>query len=103
MSFFNGKVRVLSAVALGGLSLTGCATRGYVDEQISAVNTRIDALDQRVSTAAQRADAAAASAQQANQAAQAAATDARSANQRVDQITGRVEALERAPARTPRG
>lgn len=95
--------RAIAIVAIGGLGFTACTTQGYVDEQIAAVNTRIDQLDSRVMTATQKADAAAAEARAANQAAQAAATDARSAGQRIDQMGGRVDALERAPARTPRG
>jgi hypothetical protein len=103
--------RVVAIIALGGLGLSACATQGYVDERIAAVNTRIDQVDARVTAATQRADAAAQSAQAANQAAQAAATDARSANQRLDQVGGRVDQLEAARAaappprtgRTPRG
>jgi hypothetical protein len=33
--------RHLSIVILGGLSVGGCATTGYVDEKIAAVNARI--------------------------------------------------------------
>ena len=73
--------RVIAVVALGGLATTACATNGYVDEKIAAVNSRIDQVDARVTSATQKADAAAASAstanqsaQQANAAAQAAAT-----------------------------
>lgn len=102
--------RVIAVIALGGLAVTGCATNGYVDEQIAAVNSRIDQVDARVTTATQKADAAqstANSAQQAasaaNSAAQGAATDARTANQRLDQLNGRVDALENPPTRRPRG
>ena len=104
--------RVVAVIMLGGLGLSACASTSYVDEKIAGVNSRIDQLDARVQTAAQRADAAnsaaqaaASSAQAANAAAQAAATDARSANQRLDQLGGRVDALEKpAPkGRTPRG
>ena len=99
--------RVIAVIALGGLAVTGCATNGYVDEQIAAVNSRIDATDARVTTATQKADAAQATANSAassaNSAAQAAATDARTANQRLDQLGGRVDALEKPPTRKPRG
>jgi murein lipoprotein len=95
--------RAVAVVTLGGLALTACATNQYVDEQIAAVNSRIDQVDARVTTATQRADQANQAAQSANSAAQAAATDARTANQRIDQINGRVNTLEQAPARTPRG
>jgi murein lipoprotein len=95
--------RAVAVVALGGIALSACATNGYVDEQIAAVNSRIDQLDSRVTTATQRADAANQAAQAANSAAQAAATEARTANQKADQLGGRVTTLESAPARTPRG
>lgn len=104
--------RVVGVILLGGLGLSACATNGYVDEQIAAVNSRIDQVDGRVQTAAQRAEAANSAAQaaatearNANTAAQAAATDARSANQRLDQLNGRVETLEKpkTTGRTPRG
>lgn len=104
--------RVVAVIMLGGLGLSACATNGYVDEQIAAVNSRIDQVDGRAQAAAQRAEAANTAAQSAsssaaaaNSAAQAAATDARTANQRLDQMGGRVDALEKPPAprRTPRG
>jgi murein lipoprotein len=107
-----GKLRVISVIALAGLGLSACATREYVDQQVAAVNARIDQTDSRVSAAQQRADAANSAAQSAasaaasaNSAAQQAATDARTANQRIDQLSGRVDALEKPPAarRTPRG
>jgi hypothetical protein len=103
-------LRVAAVTVVAGLAMTACATNQYVDEKIAMVNSRIDQTDARVAQAAQRAEAANAAAQAAandaraaNTAAQAAATDARTANQRVDQVTGRVDAMERGPARTPRG
>jgi murein lipoprotein len=83
------------ALVVGGLSVSGCATKKYVDEQVAAVGTRVDAVDAKASDAIQRADAA-------NAAAQAAAADARTANQRLDQLTPRVETLEQRPMRAPR-
>ena len=65
---------------VGGLSLGGCATTDYVDEQIATVNNRIGALESRV--------------QQAESTAQAAAGSAQQANQRIDQLTGRVDSVE---------
>lgn len=38
----------LGAVLVGALGLGGCATRGYVDEQIAAVSQRIDGVDTRL-------------------------------------------------------
>jgi outer membrane murein-binding lipoprotein Lpp len=87
----------LAVVAAGGLSLSACATTEYVDEQIAAVNTRIDGVDAKASQAATAAAAAQAQAQ-------AAATDAQNANRRLDQLTGRVDRVEQAQAaqRRPR-
>lgn len=103
-------LRVAAIIALGAVSVTACASTSYVDEKFAATNSRIDQLDARVANATQRAEAgnsAAASAQSsasaANTAAQAAATDARTANQRLDQLTGRVDAMEKAPMKKPRG
>ena len=95
----NKKIATAALVVLGGLSVGGCATTDYVDEQIAAVNQRIDGVDAKATDAGRRADAAAA-------AANAAAADARNANQRLDQLTPRVDALEqarsaRAPLPTP--
>lgn len=86
-----------AALAFGGLSLSACATKGYVDEQIEMVNTRVTAVDAKASDALARADAA-------NAAAQAAGADARNANQRLDQLTTRVDTMEQqaAAARRPR-
>jgi murein lipoprotein len=97
--------RVVAVTILGALALGACASTDYVDQQIAAVNSRIDQVDARVTAATQRADSAAQAAQAANQAAQGAATEARTANQRIDQLTGRVDTLEQpaTPARTPRG
>lgn len=83
------------ALVLGGLSLSACATKSYVDEQIAGVNSRVSAVDAKAQDAIQRADAAAS-------AANAAAADARNANQRLDQLTPRVERLEQMPAKAPR-
>lgn len=93
----SGPLLAAAALVLGGLSLSGCATRGYVDEQIAAVNNRIAGVEARVQEVGQRADAA-------NAAAQAAAGDARNANQRLDQITTRVDTMEQQAAtrRRPR-
>jgi len=104
--------RIVAVILLGGFSATACATNDYVDQKFAAVNTRVDQLDARVATAAQRAEtantaaaAAASHASAANTAAQAAATDARSANQRLDQVGGRLDTLEKlkTPARKPPG
>lgn len=83
-------VWLASILLLGASSLGACATTDYVDEQIAAVNSRVDAVDAKATDALQRADAA-------GSAAQAAAAEARTANQRLDQLTGRVDSLEQRP------
>jgi outer membrane murein-binding lipoprotein Lpp len=88
-------LRVVAAVVLGGLSLSACATRSYVDEQIAGVNTRIDAVDAKATDAGARADAAA-------RAAQTAGADAQSMGQRIDQLSARVDRLEQMRPKTPR-
>ena len=79
----------IAAVVAGGLSLSACATTDYVDEQIAAVNQRIDGVDAKASQAAQAAAAADAKAT-------AAATDAQNANRRLDQLTTRSAQRSRA-------
>ena len=79
-------VWLTSALVLGGLSLSACATQGYVDEQIATVNSRIDGVDAKASDAIQRADAA-------NGAAQSAAASAQQANQRLDAMEARANGL----------
>jgi len=68
------------------LGLGACAT---YDDDFARINTRLDTLDSRVQSAAQSAEAANQSAQQANQ--------------RLDALEGRVQQLEAAPGRRPRG
>jgi outer membrane murein-binding lipoprotein Lpp len=93
------RLPVVAAILLGGLSLSACATKGYVNDRIAEVNTRIDQVNAKADSAMQTAQAA-------NSAAQAAAADAQRANQRLDQLGPRVDTLEQqrqAAARTPRG
>ena len=92
-----GKSLTVAAVTvLGGLSLSGCATTEYVDEQIAAVNARISAVEAQVQEVNSTAQGAAA-------AAQAAGAEAQTANQRLDQLTGRVDSIEQRMAqRRPR-
>jgi len=97
LNYRKATLRTAAVLALAGLGVSACATRGYVDEQIAAVNARIDGVDARAQDAARRADAAGA-------AAQAAGNDARSANQRIDALTGRVDRVEQnMRPKTPRG
>ena len=83
-------------VILAGSSvLGGCATRGYVDEQIAGVNQRIDSLDARVQSTESGVQAAQA-------AAQAASGQAQQVNQRVDQLNSRVDGIEQRMTQTQR-
>jgi hypothetical protein len=99
----SAKILAAAMLVIGGLSLTACATKEYVREQVEIVNTRVTTVDAKATDAVQRADAAASAAQSAASAAQAAAADARTANQRLDQLTTRVDAVEqRSTTRRPR-
>jgi peptidoglycan-associated lipoprotein len=44
----NYKMMVVSALVAGGLSVSGCATKGFVNEQVGAVNTRVDSTDAKL-------------------------------------------------------
>jgi outer membrane protein OmpA-like peptidoglycan-associated protein len=44
----NRSVMIAGAMALGALSLGGCATKGFVRDQVATVSTRVDATDQHV-------------------------------------------------------
>ncbi|MCJ0825264.1 hypothetical protein MQC88_04705 [Luteimonas sp. 50] len=78
--------RTLAVAIVVAMGLASCAT---YDDDFARVNSRLDQLDTQVQSAAQ-------SAESANQAAQ-------QANQRLDSLEGRVQRLETAPGRVPRG
>jgi peptidoglycan-associated lipoprotein len=46
----SGKYKILAVTALiaSGLSLSACATKGFVKEQVGVVNTRVDSTDSKV-------------------------------------------------------
>lgn len=78
--------RTLGVALVAALGLAGCAS---YDDEFATINSRLDQLDTKVQGAAQSAEAANQSAQQANQ--------------RLDALEGRVQQLETAPPRKPRG
>ena len=112
----NRRLSILGIFMLAGVvTLSGCATRGYVDQQIAPVQARvaelestteehserIDAVDNRAqqgiagaNNAAQAAQAAQTSADAADAAAADADRMAESAQQSADQATNRVGTLE---------
>jgi outer membrane murein-binding lipoprotein Lpp len=77
----------LAMIAIGGVGLGGCASKGFVREQIATVNTRIDGLDGRLRTVEGTSG-------QALTQAQAASAQAQQNSQRIDQINGRVDGLD---------
>lgn len=62
------------AVAAAGLLMSGCATQEYVDEQIAAVNGRIDGVNGQVTQLSSRVDSNASGVQQAQARADSAYT-----------------------------
>ena len=75
------------AILAGSTVLGGCATKGFVREQIATVNTRIDGMDGRLRTVE-------ATSGQALSQAQAAAGQAQQNGQRLDQLGTRVDTLD---------
>lgn len=80
----SASIRGVVLAAVAAVSLSACASRGYVDQQDAAINGRIDQLETRIQDATQRADAATA--------------EARAATQRTQQLEGRVSSMQTAPA-----
>jgi len=75
------------AVLVGSLGLGGCATKGFVREQVATVNQRVDALEAKLQTTD-------CTANQALTEAQAASGQAQNNGQRLDQLTSRVDGIE---------
>lgn len=103
MNTMFAKRSVVSMILLGSVGLGGCATKGYVNEQIATVNTRIDGIDGHLRTVEGTSG-------QALTQAQAAAGQAQQNGQRIDQLNGRVDGvdqqmqqLQKQRARKPRG
>lgn len=87
MSLTLKKLTPAVAVLVASLALGGCATKGFVREQVAVVSQRVDALE----TQLQATDA---TAKQALTEAQAASGQAQNNGQRLDQLNGRVDGLE---------
>ena len=71
----------------GSLGLAGCATKGFVREQVATVNQRVDALDAKLQTTDN-------TARQALAEAQAASGVAQNNGQRLDQLNARMDGVE---------
>ncbi len=67
-------------LAVGAMSLGGCATKSYVQEQIAPVAQRVTALETQL--------------QQTDQTAKAALAEAQGHTQRLDQLNSRVDSAE---------
>ncbi len=74
-------------ILAGALGLGGCATEGYVRDQIAPVSQRVDALETRLGETDSTAKSALAQAQ-------AASGQAQNNGQRLDQLNARVDGIE---------
>ena len=81
------KFTTAALILVGSIGLGGCATKGFVREQIATVNARVDGMDGRLRTVEGTSG-------EALTQAQAAAGQAQQNGQRIDQINGRVDGME---------
>lgn len=81
------KIAPAALILVGALSLGGCATKGFVREQIAPVSQRVDALEAKLQETDGTAKSALAQAQ-------AAAGQAQNDGQRLDQLNARVDGIE---------
>jgi murein lipoprotein len=95
MSALASKSLLALVTCAGALGMGGCATKSYVREQIAPVSERVATLETRL--------------QETDTTAKAALAEAQGNTQRIDQLTGRVDAsdqrltaLEQRPARRAR-
>ena len=79
MSPSLNKLAPAIVILAGSLGVGGCATKGYVNEQIATVNQRIDQVESRLQATDQTAQAALAEAQSAS-------GQAQNTSQRLDQL-----------------
>ncbi|MBO9624564.1 MAG: hypothetical protein J7500_17790 [Sphingomonas sp.] len=87
MSPFVTKLAPVVVLVVGAVGLSGCATKGFVREQVALVGQRVDTLEAKVQETDGTAKAALAEAQ-------AASGQARNNSQRIDQLNGRVDGIE---------
>jgi BMFP domain-containing protein YqiC len=81
------KIAPAVVILIGAMGLGGCATKGYVRDQIAPVSQRVSALEAKL----QDTDGTAKSALAA---AQAASGQAQNNGQRLDQLSARVDGIE---------
>lgn len=81
------KLAPAALVLVGAMGLGGCATKGYVRDQIAPVSQRVDALESRLQETDSTAKSALAQAQ-------AASGQAQNNGQRLDQLNARVDGIE---------
>ena len=87
------------AILVGGVGLSGCATKAYVRDQIAPVSQRVDALETRLQETDSTAKSALAEARAASGAAQNNGQRLEQLNGRVDGVEQRLQAQERRPKR----
>lgn len=87
MSPFVTKLAPAAVIMVGALGLGGCATKGYVRDQIAPVSQRVDALESRLTETDGTAKSALSQAQ-------AASGQAQANGQRLDQLNARVDGIE---------
>jgi methyl-accepting chemotaxis protein len=88
------KIAPAAVLLVGALGLGGCATKGFVREQVATVSHRVDALEARLADTDGTAKSALSQAQAAAAQAQAATGQAQNNGQRLDQLTTRVDGIE---------
>ncbi|QNA85283.1 hypothetical protein G4G27_15730 [Sphingomonas sp. So64.6b] len=87
MLAFVTKFAPVTVILVGAVGLSGCATKGFVREQIAPVSQRVDALETRLGQTDSTAKSALAEAQ-------AASGQAANNGQRIEQLNGRVDGIE---------
>lgn len=87
MSPYVTKLAPAVVILTGALGLGGCATKGYVRDQIAPVSQRVDALETKLQETDGTAKSALAQAQ-------AASGQAQNNGQRLDQLNARVDGIE---------